>query len=194
VEPFTPKLVGARVKRREDRRLLTGQGAYADDHRPPGLLSAAFLRSPYAHARIVRLDPAAARALAGVAAVITGEDLARLVKPVRAGSNMREYKTTSWPPLAVDKVRHVGEAVAVVVAESRYLAEDALEQIEVDYEPLPTVADAVGASEPGAPVLHEEAGSNILLTRDRRGRGACTGTLPLSPSRGYLYGKSRMSG
>src|SRR2546429_5523975 len=89
VEQFTPKLVGARVKRREDRRLLTGQGAYADDHRPPGLLYAAFLRSPYAHAHIMHLDAAAARAIEGVALIITGEELARLVKPVRAGSNMR---------------------------------------------------------------------------------------------------------
>ena len=165
MEQFTPKLVGTRVKRREDRRLLTGQGAYVDDHRPPGLLYAAFLRSPYAHARIVHLDPSAARTLAGVAAVITGEELARLVKPVRAGSNMRDYKTTSWPPLAVGKVRHVGEAVAVVVAESRYLAEDALEQLDVDYEPLPTVADAEAASEPNAALLHEEVGTNVLLTR-----------------------------
>ena len=83
VEQFTPKLVGARVKRREDRRLLTGQGAYADDHRPPGLLYAAFLRSLYAHARIVQLDPSAARVLEGVVTVITGEELARLIKPVR---------------------------------------------------------------------------------------------------------------
>src|SRR5262245_56165131 len=165
VEQFTPKLVGARVKRREDRRLLTGQGAYADDQRPSGLLYAAFLRSPYAHARIARLDPSAARALAGVTIIMTGEELARLVKPVRAGSNMRDYKTTSWPPLAVEKVRYVGEAVAVVVAESRYLAEDALEQTEVDYEPLPTVADAEAASAVSATVLHEEAGTNILLTR-----------------------------
>src|SRR5262245_64207435 len=125
---LTPKLIGARVQRREDRRLLTGQGAYVDDHHPPGLLYAAFLRSPYAHARIVRLDPAPARALDGVIAVITGTDLAHSVKPVRAGSKMRDYKETRIPPLAMDKVRYVGEAMAVVVAESRYLAEDALEQ------------------------------------------------------------------
>src|SRR5439155_17249111 len=117
VDQFTPKLVGARIKRREDRRLLTGQGAYADDHRPPGLLHAAFLRSPYAHARIAHLDPSAARARADVATVLTGAELARLVKPVRAASTMRDYKETSFPPLAVDKVRYVGEAVAVVVAE-----------------------------------------------------------------------------
>src|SRR5262249_38035356 len=81
---------------------------------PPGLLYAAFLRSPYAHARIVHLDPSAAWTLEGVVTVITGEELARLIKPVRATSNMRDYKATSWPPLAVDKIRYVGEAVAVV--------------------------------------------------------------------------------
>src|SRR5499426_2323150 len=143
---LTPKLIGARVQRREDQRLLTGQGSYVDDHHPPGLLHAAFLRSPYAHARIVQIDTELARAFAGVVAVLTGTDLARLVKPVRAGSKTRDYKETSIPPLAVDKVRYVGEAVAVVVAESRYLAEDALEQINVEYDPLPVVVDAEEAS------------------------------------------------
>ena len=114
---LTPKLIGARVQRREDQRLLTGQGAYVDDHHPSGLLHAAFLRSPYAHARIAHLDVAPAWALTGVVAVLTGTDLASLVKPVRAGSKTRDYKETSIPPLAVDKVRYVGEAVAVVVAE-----------------------------------------------------------------------------
>ena len=166
MEEFTPKIVGARVKRREDRRLLTGQGAYVDDHHPPGMLYAAFLRSPHAHARIMQLDPAVAQTLEGVMAVVTGEELARWVKPVRAASKMREYKETSFPPLAIDKVRHVGEAVAVVVAESRYLAEDALEQIIVEYDPLPAVADAEEASRSEATVLHEDAGSNVLLSRE----------------------------
>ena len=147
MEEFTPKLVGVRVKRREDRRLLTGQGAYVDDHHPPGMLYAAFLRSPYAHARITRLDSSTAQTLEAVVAVVTGEELAHWVKPVRAALKMREYKETSFPPLAIDKVRHVGEAVAVVVAESRYLAEDALEQIAVVYDPLPAVADAEEAKQ-----------------------------------------------
>ncbi|MEE9533762.1 MAG: xanthine dehydrogenase family protein molybdopterin-binding subunit, partial [Acidimicrobiia bacterium] len=166
MEQLSPKLVGARVRRREDRRLLTGQGTYVDDHRPPGLLYAAFLRSPYAHARIVRLDPSAARALPGVAAVVAGEELTHLVKPVRALSNMTDYKVTSFPPLAVGKVRYMGEAVAAVVAESRYLAEDAIERIMVEFEPLPAVSDLEAASEAGAAVLHEEAGSNVLLSRE----------------------------
>ena len=135
---LTPKFVGARVKRREDRRLLTGQGAYVDDHHPPRLLQAAFLRSPYAHARITQLDTSAAHTREGVVAVLTGTDLVPLVKPVRAASKMREYKETGFPPLAVDKVRYVGEALAVVVAENRYLAEDALEWLSVAYDPLPS--------------------------------------------------------
>ena len=166
MEELTPKFVGARVKRREDQRLLTGQGAYVDDHHPPGLLHATFLRSPYAHARITQLDTSAARTCEGVVTVLTGKDLAPLVKPVRAASKMREYKETSFPPLAVDKVRYVGEALAVVIAENRYLAEDALEGIRVEYDPLPTVANAQAAAQPDAPVLHDEAGSNVLLSRE----------------------------
>ncbi len=108
MEALTPKFIGARVKRREDRRLLTGQGAYVDDHQPPGLLHAAFLRSPYAHARMTQLDTSAAHTREGVVAVLTAQDLVPLVKPVRAASKMREYKETSFPPLAADKVRYVG--------------------------------------------------------------------------------------
>ncbi|MBI4608718.1 MAG: xanthine dehydrogenase family protein [Candidatus Rokubacteria bacterium] len=165
-EQLTPKLVGARVRRVEDRRLLTGQGSYVDDHRPPGLLYAAFLRSPHAHARIARLDPSAARTTPGVVAVVTGAELAGWTKPVRALSKMADYRVTSFPPLAVGKVRFAGEAVAVVVAESRYVAEDALDRIVVDCEPLPAVSDLGAAMEPGAPLLHEEAGSNLLLARE----------------------------
>jgi carbon-monoxide dehydrogenase large subunit len=165
-ELATPKLIGARVRRVEDRRLLTGQGAYVDDHRPPGLLYAAFLRSPHAHARLLELDVAPARALSGVAAVFTGAEMEGRVKPVRAGSRMAEYRTTAFPPLAVGKVRFVGEAVAVAVAESRYVAEDALDRIRVAYGPLEPVADMEAAARPGAPLLHEEAGSNVLLARE----------------------------
>ncbi|MBI2015840.1 MAG: xanthine dehydrogenase family protein molybdopterin-binding subunit, partial [Candidatus Rokubacteria bacterium] len=161
-----PKLVGARVPRVEDPRLLTGQGSYVDDHRPARMLYAAFLRTPHAHARIVRLDAEAARALPGVAAVLTGQDLARECKPVRAGSRMPDYKVTSFSALAQGKVRYTGEAVAMVAAESRYLAEDAAERIVVEYEPLPAVGAMDAALAPGAPVLHEEAGGNLLLARE----------------------------
>jgi carbon-monoxide dehydrogenase large subunit len=130
------------------------------------MLYAAFLRTPHAHARIVRIGAAAARALPGVAAVLTGEDVARDSKPVRAGSKMPAYKVTSFPPLAQGKVRFTGEAVAMVAAESRYLAEDAAERIVVEYEPLPPVGDMEQALAAGAPVLHEEAGDNLLLARE----------------------------
>ena len=161
-----PRLVGARVARREDPRLLTGQGSYVDDHRPARMLYAAFLRSPHAHARIRRLDASAALALPGVAAVLTGEDIARSSKPVRAASKTPNVKTTSYPPLALGKVRHVGEAVAMVAAESRYVAEDAVERIVVDYEPLPVVRDVESALDPASPVLHDEAETNLLVSRE----------------------------
>ncbi len=166
MEAFTPKLVGARVKRREDERLLTGRGAYVDDYSPARLLHAAFLRTPYAHARITEIDTATARMMDGVAAVLTGPRIAELVKPVRAASRMREYRETAFPPLAVEKVRYVGEAVAAVVAESRYMAEDAAERIQVEYEPLPVLSDPVEAARPDAVVLHDEAGTNVLLSRE----------------------------
>ena len=161
-----PRLVGARVARREDPRLLTGQGSYVDDHRPARLLYAAFLRSPQAHARIVAIDASAALALPGVTAVLTGEEIARASKPVRAASKTPAVKVTSFPPLALGKVRHVGEAVAMVAAESRYVAEDAVERIVVEYEPLPPITDMERALEAASPLVHEEAGTNLLVARE----------------------------
>jgi aerobic carbon-monoxide dehydrogenase large subunit len=164
--PASPKLVGARVPRLEDPRLLTGQGSYVDDHRPARMLYAAFLRTPHAHARIVHIDVEAARAQPGVTAVLTGAGIAGDARPVRAVSRMAGYKATSFFPLAQGTVRYTGEAVALVVAESRYLAEDATERIVVEYEPLPTVADMEAALAPGAAALHDEVGDNLLLTRE----------------------------
>ena len=165
MEQLTPKLIGARVRRTEDLRLLTGQGAYVDDYRPSGLVHAAFVRSPYAHTRIVQLDVSAALRLDGVITVVTGQELGQEIKPVRAGSTMADYKETGFPPLAVDKVRFVGEAVAVVVADSRYIAEDAVEQIRVEYDPLEALSDVEQARTDTTVLLHEEAGSNVLLSR-----------------------------
>src|SRR5262245_2100258 len=130
------------------------------------MLYAAFLRSPHAHARIARIDASPALALPGVAAVLVGEDVARAAKPVRAESKTPSVKTTSFPPLALGRVRHVGEAVAMVAAESRYLAEDAVERIAVDYEPLPVVRNTAEALDPASPVLHEDAGTNQLVARE----------------------------
>ena len=163
---MTPKLVGARVKRVEDRRLLTGQGHYVDDHRPPRTLHAAFLRSPHAHARIARVDAAPALAAPGVVAVMTGEGIAGLAKPLRAASKMPHYKETAMPALALGKVRYVGEPVAVVVAESRYDAEDALDRIAADYDPLPPITDMEAALADGSALVHDEAGTNLILQRE----------------------------
>ncbi|WP_151448301.1 xanthine dehydrogenase family protein molybdopterin-binding subunit [Lacisediminimonas profundi] len=165
-----PKLVGQRVKRTEDPRLLTGHGSYVDDIPVKGQLHIAFRRSDQAHALIKSIDRDAAAAMPGVIGVFTAEDLESMVKPIFATSRMPDYHPTAIYPLARGKVRFVGEAVVAVVAKSRYLAEDAVEQISIDYDFLPSLVDPEAAAEPGAPLLHEEVGTNVLLKREfRRG-------------------------
>jgi carbon-monoxide dehydrogenase large subunit len=154
-------LVGSRIKRREDPRLITGRGTYVDDIQLPRMTYAAILRSPYAHARIRRLDVDKAKALPGVVAVLTGADLQG--KNVPCGWTLPDMKVAPHPALAVGKVRYTGDAVAVVVAEERYIARDALDLIAVDYEPLPVVVDAEQAIQPGAPQLHDEVPNNIAF-------------------------------
>ena len=155
-------LVGQRILRVEDQTLLRGQGIFMDDVAcARGTLHAAFLRSPHAHARIRHIDVSAALALRGVKAVITGEDLRPLTKPLIVGfKNPMDYRG-----IALDKVRYVGEPVAVVCATDRYRAEDALKLIRVDYEVLEAVVDPIRACADGAPVLHEAAGSNRVSHR-----------------------------
>ncbi|MDP6705984.1 MAG: xanthine dehydrogenase family protein molybdopterin-binding subunit [Alphaproteobacteria bacterium] len=160
-----PKLIGARVQRREDPRLLTGNGAFVDDRRLHGTLHLAFRRSDHAHARIAAIDAAEAAAMPGVVAIVTARDIEDEVQPIRATSRMPDYQATELWPLARDKVRHVGEPVVALLAENRYLAEDALEHVVVDYEPLGEVTDAEAAAAPGSALLHEAAGSNILVER-----------------------------
>ncbi len=165
-----PKLVGTRVKRTEDPRLLTGHGTYVDDKQVAGLLHVAFRRSDQSHATIKSIDYRAALEVPGVVAVYTAEHLEPLVKPIHAISKMADYHSTAIYPLARGKVRFVGEAVVAVVADSRYIAEDAMELIQIDYEPLANIVDPEAAAQPGAPLLHEEAGTNILVRREfRRG-------------------------
>jgi carbon-monoxide dehydrogenase large subunit len=177
-----PKIVGARIKRTEDPRLLTGAGSFVDDRQVAGALALAFLRSNQAHARVVSIDTAAARAIPGVAAVFTAQDFEAQVQPLRATSRMKGYYATPIRPLAHGKVRHVGEIVAAVVAESRYIAEDALEAITVEYEPLPAATDPFEAAQPGAPLLHEEAGTNVILSREFK-RGDPDGAASAAPVR-----------
>jgi len=172
-------LVGAAIKRVEDRRFLLGRGRYAGDLSPAGMLQAAFLRSPYAHALISAIDVSRALAVDGVVAVVTGRQMAELAKPLRATSTMRTYVITEQPILARDKVRFVGEAVAVVVAQSRYIAEDALERIVVEYEPLEVVSNVESGALKGAPLVHEEAESNVMVAREFK-HGASSPGLGLS--------------
>ncbi|HEY7363144.1 MAG TPA: xanthine dehydrogenase family protein molybdopterin-binding subunit [Methylomirabilota bacterium] len=158
--------VGRSVRRKEDHRLLTGRGKYAADFRLPGMLHAAVLRSPHAHASLGAIRTKAALTLPGVVAVVTAEDLGAIGRiPVRLGQRPSATAIACLqPPLAREKVRYVGEPMAVVLAESRYLAEDALDLLDVDYDPLPPVADARRAVERGSPVLHEAIDSNVVDT------------------------------
>jgi 2-furoyl-CoA dehydrogenase large subunit len=157
----TKKWVGASVLRHEDPRLLTGHGCFVDDIKLPNLHHAAILRSPYAHARIKSIDLSKALQLPGVVGGITGQDVKRQTKPfsVVATAPIEYYC------MATDKARFVGEAVAAIVARSRYIAEDALDLIEVDYELLPPVVDPEKAAQPGAALLHEQIGSNVVCHR-----------------------------
>ncbi|CAM9615913.1 unnamed protein product, partial [Phaeothamnion confervicola] len=162
--PGTPSgWVGKAFPRKEDAPLLTGRGRYMDDLEPvAGLRHAAILRSPHPHARIRGIDTSAAEKLPGVIGVVTGAQIAQVagIIPSVVRSKMR------FQVCATTKARYAGEPVAVVVAVDRYVAEDALELIEVDYEPLPGVAHLDDAIAPGAPLLFEEAGTNVAQQRE----------------------------
>jgi aerobic carbon-monoxide dehydrogenase large subunit len=166
------KYFGAAVRRREDPRFLRGEGRFVDDVTLPGLLHAAFLRSPHAHARLARLDVTAARAMPGVAAVFTFADLARWLKPLPlfgapppglAAGVQFEIRQAPQFALVRDVTRHVGEAAAMVVADSPARAEDALARIVVEWEPRPAAVDMVAAAERGAPLVHEDWGTNVAV-------------------------------
>jgi CO/xanthine dehydrogenase Mo-binding subunit len=153
--------IGKRLNRVEDPRFLRGQGRYIDDIKLPGMAHAAVLGSPHAHARIISIDTRAAERLPGVIAVVTGEDVAARAAPLPsfgAGEIVQDM-------IATEKVRYHGETVAAVIAEDRYVAEDACELIEVVYEPLPVVLDPFTAREDGAPLVHEALGSNTAYER-----------------------------
>ncbi len=160
-----PGLVGARVTRREDRRLLRGLGDFIDDRRLHGLCHVAFRRSDVAHGRLNGIDADEARAMPGTIAVVTAEDLAGIARPIRATSRMSDYYPTPLWPLVPDTVRYAGEPVAAAVAESRYAAEDAADRIALDIEPLDGLADPERAAQPAAPPIHEEAGGNTIAAR-----------------------------
>jgi CO/xanthine dehydrogenase Mo-binding subunit len=164
------RYIGAVVPRAEDERFLRGGGRYVDDIHLPTVLEAAFLRSPHANARILSINAAAAKAVPGVHLVLTGDDLGALNVPLPAfvpDPNMKAPHTQL--PLAAERVRYVGEIIAMVVADDRYVAEDAAALIEVEYEPLPAVVDLATATD-GPGVVHEDAPDNIAgLVEDHTG-------------------------
>jgi aerobic carbon-monoxide dehydrogenase large subunit len=159
--------MGAQVKRKEDPRLITGTSTYVTDVALPGMQWVAFVRSPHAHARIRRIDTKPALGIPGVRMVVTGEDIRKLAKALPPASASAEGGASSNAPgrqhwaLSTDVVRHVGEAVAAVVADSDYAAHDGVEAVVVDWEPLPAVTDIFAALASGAPQLHPDAPGNI---------------------------------
>ena len=159
---MTTRIFGSGIRRREDPRLITGGATYTDDIKLPGMAHAAMLRSPHAHAKINSIDTSAAAAAPGVVAVYTGADTDGVLNPIPCAwlPPDCDIKAVAHPALAKDVVRYQGDAVAVVVAESRYQAEDALELINVNYEILPVVINPEAAMQPGAPQLHEDAPNN----------------------------------
>ena len=163
---MTTRYFGERIKRNEDPRLLTGQGLYVDDVNLPNMLHVAFVRSPYAHAKINSIDISQAMQREGVVAIYTANDLGNywkpgplLVSPPPVENIIFNERTQV--PLANDKVKFAGEPIVMVLAESRYIAEDALADIQIDYEPLAAIVDIEKALDEDSPSIHEEIGSNI---------------------------------
>src|SRR6058998_1535661 len=159
--------VGSSAKRGDDPRLLTGRGRYVDDVTLPRMVHVALVRSPHAHARIVGVDVTDARRAPGVACVLTGGDTARLCKPYRGIlEHYRGMKTGAMLPLATDRVRYVGEPVAVVAAETRAQAEDGAERVVARYDPLPAVLSPDAALAPDAPLIHDDLADNLIYATE----------------------------
>src|SRR5499427_1017977 len=173
------RYTGASIKRSEDPRILTGAGRYVDDIKLPGMLHAAFVRSPLAHAHVVSVDVSAARALPGVVAVFTGAELEEITVPgpdALMALIGGEGPTPEFTLLATDKVRFAGDPVAIVVAESRYVAEDGCELVEVEYDDLPPVTNASFALDPSSPPLFANLGDNIARPHSRSESGDVAAT------------------
>jgi carbon-monoxide dehydrogenase large subunit len=159
---MSTRIFGSAIRRREDPRLITGTATYTDDIRLPGLVHAAMLRSPHAHARITRIDTSRAAKAPGVLAVYTGKDTAGALKPMPCAWLIpnSDLKVAEYPCIATDVVRYVGDIVAVVVADTAYQAYDALDLIDVDYEALPAVVDPQKATADGAALVHDSVPGN----------------------------------
>jgi aerobic carbon-monoxide dehydrogenase large subunit len=162
--PAATRFTGLSVKRVEDEKILRGRGRYVDDIRLPGMVHAVFLRSTIAHGRIASLDVEHARSLDGVVAIITGAELAAITNPMQIGPETPDVLRPAFTALATDKVRYVGDPVALIVAESRYAAEDARDVIVVEYDGLEPVATIEHAEDPARPLLFEDVGSNVFYT------------------------------
>jgi carbon-monoxide dehydrogenase large subunit len=163
--------VGQSMKRIEDPRLIKGLGTFTDDLRLPGLLHAAFVRSPHAHARVTSIDTSSARALKGVVAVLTGADVNAKCGVVPCAAAIPDLKLPKHTVLAGDRVYFVGHPVAVVIATDPYVASDAVDAVDVDYDPLPVVVNPEDAIKPGATLTHPDLGTNIAFTHSVSGGG-----------------------
>lgn len=161
-----PGYIGARVNRFEDARLLVGDGSFVDNRIVPGLLHVGLKRSDQSHARIVGIETDEATAMPGVIGVFTARDLDGMITPIRATSRMEGYQSTLLTALADGKVRYVGEPVVAVVAENRYLAEDAVEKIIIHTDPLPPMVDPEESARDNAPLLYDDMTSNVLAIRE----------------------------
>ena len=150
-----PKLLGARVRRVEDPRFLMGRARYIEDIELPGMIDAAFVRSPFAHADLVSVDFSDALAVPGVVAALSGRDLVGRARPTVCDAISDGWQSSGLPALAIDRVLYAGEAVAVIAAENRYVAEDGAALVDVDYEPLPPLVSVEAARDPAAAPLHE---------------------------------------
>ncbi|HJU19457.1 MAG TPA: xanthine dehydrogenase family protein molybdopterin-binding subunit [Stellaceae bacterium] len=155
-------LIGETLRRREDRRLLLGLGQYLDDLRVPGCLQAVFVRSPYGRARIRGIDTASARRMPGVAAILTGADLAALAGPLRTAPPIKGLHPVAMPPLPIEEVRFAGDPVALVLATDRTAAELAVDAVAVGWEALPAVTSIAAASRPDAPSVDPALGTNLV--------------------------------
>ncbi len=166
MEVLAPRFWGARVRRVEDPSFLTGRSSYVDDIKLPRMLHAAFVRSPHAHARVLRVDARRALESGGAVAVLLPDEAAQKTRPVEALSSFPGFKPSAYPCLQGEEVRYVGEPVAMVVADNRYLAEDAAELVEIEYEPLVPVVDPLRALTEREALVHREWGDNVALRRE----------------------------
>src|SRR5437016_6197798 len=164
----TEKLTGKRIRRKEDPRLITGTATYVDDIKMPGMHHACIVRSPHAAAKIRSVNTKPALERPGVVAVFTGADV-ESVGPVPCGASLPGLRVPHHAILAKDRVYFVGHPVAVVVATDRYIAADAVDLVEVDYEPTQAVSDPEKAIAPGAPAVHPEWPDNVAFTYHQEG-------------------------